>query len=293
MDRCLVSVVIPTYNRAQFLGRAVQSVISQSVRCDELIVVDDGSTDNTRDLIRDFKRKNKVDICYISQQNKGPAAARNTGIRHARNEIVAFLDSDDHWQKKKLEYQYQGLVANDTYLVSHTKEHWLRRGEHLNQKIKHLPKHGYIFNQCLELCAVGMSTVMVKKILFDKIGYFNESMRCCEDYDLWIRASCQNNFLLIDKPLTVKEGGRADQVSYQYRVGMDQFRIDSIARLLKEQRLNEEQLTIALREMTRKIKIFSNGCRKHGKENLAESYSSMIPVYNELVTKRRAEFSVI
>lgn len=285
MKKCSVSVVIPTYNREQLLPRAIESVLSQSVPCDEIIVVDDGSDDNTMRFLDRYKNNKVADLRLIIQENKGPSAARNVGIREARNRTIAFLDSDDHWHKKKLEIQYKQLMTNREYLVSHTKEKWLRRGIHLNQKRKHIPRHGYIFDHCLQLCAVGMSTVMVKKELFEEIGYFDESFRCCEDYDLWLRASNRFHFLLIDKPLTVKEGGREDQVSYRYRIGMDELRIKSIKKLLDDNSLDEAHLRISLNEFTRKIGIFSNGCRKHDKSNLAEYYLSLIPLYREKAVK--------
>ena len=132
-----ISVVIPTYNREKLLFRALQSVHDQHLACDEIIVVDDGSTDSTKEYVHKFSINSAIEVRYLYQENKGPAAARNLGIRTARFNTLAFLDSDDHWHKKKLELQFAALEANPEVLITHTREKWLRRGKHLNQKQKH------------------------------------------------------------------------------------------------------------------------------------------------------------
>ena len=193
-----ISVIIPTYNRAFFLDRALNSVLRQSLPCNEILVIDDGSEDETRVCVDRFSASCPMPVRYIYQNNRGPSAARNRGIEEADFSCLAFLDSDDHWQKKKLEVQYNALGKKPDSMISHTKERWLRRGHHLNQKKKHIPGDGDIFNHCLQLCAVGMSTVMVRKQIFAEAGMFNEKMRCCEDYDLWLRVSSRYPFLLVD-----------------------------------------------------------------------------------------------
>lgn len=262
-----VSVIIPTYNRKQFLPRALESVLRQSARCAEIIIVDDGSTDNTEEYIRKMQLHVGEMIRYHRQENLGPAAARNAGIELSNYKYIAFLDSDDHWHKKKIEIQLKMMTDNPDYLISHTREKWLRRGVHLNQKKKHIPRGGYIFSHCLELCAVGMSTVMVKSDLFDKVGMFNESYRCCEDYEFWLRTSCRHEFLLVEDQLTIKEGGREDQVSQQYRIGMDKLRIRALEELINSDKLTRSQLCSAAAEMGRKATIYGNGCVRHGKED--------------------------
>ncbi len=286
MDRYPVSVIIPTYNRSLLLRRAVESVFRQTIQCSEIILVDDGSTDNTLDLLHDLSTSAKIPFQVYHRKNRGPAAARNFGVRKAKFPFIAFLDSDDHWHKRKLELQYPLLVDNSSCRISHTREKWLRRGHHLNQKKKHAPCDGDIFNHCLQLCGVGMSTVMLKKTLFDQVGLFDESLRCCEDYDLWLRVSCKFSFLLVDKPLTVKEGGREDQVSFQYRLGMDRMRIYSLKKLLDSNVLDRKKHFMALNELKKKITIFGNGCLKHGKQELGCSYLDLIKVYEEKAIKK-------
>lgn len=153
------------------------------------------------------------------------------------------------------------------YLVSHTREKWLRRGHHLNQKKKHIPRGGHIFSHCLELCAVGMSTVMARRELFELVGLFDERYPCCEDYELWLRVSSTHPFLLVDEALTIKNGGREDQLSQRYRVGMDRYRIQALEKLLASGSLQGEYLAMAKRELVKKLTIYGNGCIRHGRQD--------------------------
>jgi glycosyltransferase involved in cell wall biosynthesis len=256
-----VSVIIPTYNRAQRLGKAIDSVLAQSHQDFELIVVDDGSEDNTDELIENYNS----DIVYIRQENSGAAAARNRGIEKARYNLLAFLDSDDWFAENKLKTQIQAMNRNPSCLISHTNEIWYRNGQILNQKLKHKKSSGDIFAQSLELCAVGMSTIMIHKEIFDRYGFFDEGYPCCEDYEFWLRISAEEKFLLVEEPLTSKDGGRDDQLSAIYRTGMDKFRIKAIMKTLASGRLTEEQSGIARRELERKCRIYGTGCIKHGR----------------------------
>ncbi len=225
----MITIVIPTYNRYGLLKVAIDSVLDQSYRDFELIVIDDGSTDDTHALVRSYGDS----LVYLKQENQGPSAARNRGIEESRGSLVAFLDSDDRWHPDKLLIQIEAMEEEPGYLISHTGEVWYRNGELLRQKKKHQKLPGYIFERSLSMCMVSMSTVIARRELFDHIGCFDEKLPCCEDYDFWLRASLRYPFLLVDQPLTFKEGGREDQVSVIYRIGMDRFRIQSIVNLLE------------------------------------------------------------
>ena len=266
-----ISVFIPTYNRVERLGKAIDSVLNQSHQDFELIIVDDGSDDNTAEVIAGYSSG----IIYLRQDNSGPAASRNRGIEKARYDLLAFLDSDDWYAENKLEAQMEAMQQNPSFLISHTQETWYRNGTILNQKVKHRKNSGDIFKQSLELCAVGMSTVMVRRETFERYGLFDEDLPCCEDYDLWLRVSAEQEFLLVEEPLTLKDGGRADQVSTIYRVGMDKFRIRAIMKILASGRLTEEQTGIALRELEYKCRIYGTGCIKHGKVEEGKYYLNL------------------
>lgn len=255
-----VSVIIPTHNRAGFLAQAIDSVLAQTYTNFELIVVDDGSTDETPSLLATYGKA----LVSLRQENRGPAAARNAGIRAARHSLLAFLDSDDQFVKNKLALQVAAMEAQPELLISHTQETWFRNGRHLNQKKRHAKEGGDIFARSLELCVVGMSTVMARRELFDLIGLFDESFPCCEDYELWLRVSCRHPFLLVDEPLTVKHGGRPDQVSVRFATGMDCFRIQALEQLLACAPLTPAQTRLAREELVRKATLYGNGCLKHG-----------------------------
>jgi glycosyltransferase involved in cell wall biosynthesis len=266
-----VSIIIPTYNRRNYLQKAVDSVLAQAYPCFELIIVDDGSEDNTSELFENCDSA----IIYIKQENKGPAAARNRGIQAAQHELIAFLDSDDRFSENKLERQVRAMQEEPTYLISHTQETWYRNGRILNQKKKHNKNNGDIFKQSLQLCAVGMSTVLMYREIFERYGLFDENYPCCEDYEFWLRVSAEQKFLLVDEPLTLKDGGRNDQISTVYRVGMDKYRIQAIMKILTSGGLTREQKDAAMAELERKCKIYGTGCIKHGRTEEGKYYLSL------------------
>jgi len=261
----MISAIIPTYNRAAFLARAIGSVLAQRRPCFELIVVDDGSTDETCALVERLAADAPVPIRLVRQANRGAAAARNTGIRTARGSLLAFLDADDWWLPTKLAVQAAALAACPEVLIAHTRELWFRRGQRVNQKKKHDPPDGDIFAASLAMCVVGMSTVMARSELFARYGLFDESLPCCEDYDLWLRVGCREPFLLVPEPLTGKDGGRPDQLSTIHRLGMDALRIRSLCGLLDAGGLSPEQHRAAVVELARKCRIYGQGCIKHGR----------------------------
>ena len=261
----MISVVIPTFNRAEFIEKAVASVLAQTFSCAEIVVVDDGSTDATPEIVRRLAEQSRVEIRYVYQDNRGASAARNRGIAEARHDMLCFLDSDDRWAPSKLELQLAAMELEPKYLISHTRELWYRHGNRVNQKKKHAPPHGDIFERSLAMCVVGMSTVMVRRELFTRYGLFAEDMLCCEDYDLWLRVSGKEEFLLVDEPLTLKDGGREDQLSAMHRQGMDTWRIRSLCHLLRDGVLTLEQYRSAFAELEKKCRIYGNGCLKHGR----------------------------
>ncbi len=268
-----VSVIIPTHNRAGgLLEKAIDSVLTQVGVDFELLVIDDGSSDDTPRVLHSYGRK----IRAIGQKNKGPSAARNLGIQEASHGLLAFLDSDDWWHESKLVTQARAMAGQPDFLISHTDEIWFRRGAFLNQKNKHARPGGDIFEHCLPLCCVGMSTVMARRHFFDQVGLFDESFPCCEDYELWLRASICHPFLKIDEPLTYKQGGREDQVSSVYRVGMDRFRIRAMEKVAGLVSCSGRQRLALANEIVRKATIYGKGCRRHGRVEEAVVYQGKV-----------------
>lgn len=275
----MISVILPTYDREVYLERSIASVLGQRYPCDELIVVDDGSTDATVSVIERLAADSPVPIRLIRQENRGAAAARNTGIRAARGQWLAFLDSDDWWLPGKLGLQVTAMIANPRMLISHTREVWFRRGRRVNQKKKHDPPGGDIFLASLSMCVVGMSTVMARRELFERYGLFDETLPCCEDYDLWLRVGCREPFLLVPEPLIGKDGGREDQLSVIHRLGMDVHRIRSLCNLIDADCLDTGQHRAAVAELVRKCTIYGQGCIKHGRLEEGLRYQRLAQQY--------------
>ena len=267
-----ISAIIPTRNRAALLELALASVFAQNRPPGEVIVVDDGSTDETPALLAETAKTAPVPLRVIRQDNRGAAAARNAGIAAARGDLLAFLDDDDRWFPRKLEKQAAALERNPGMLIAHTREIWYRRGHRVNQKKKHDPPGGDIFFKSLAMCVVGMSTVMARRELFIRFGGFDEGLPCCEDYDLWLRVAKNAPFLLVPEPLTAKDGGRPDQLSVLHRLGMDKYRIRALAKLVDAGGLSPEQEAAARTELARKCGIYGNGCLKHGREAEGREY---------------------
>ena len=167
-----VSVVIPTLNRRDLLKRALSSVSIQTVEPDEVIVIDNGSSDQTDTML--FKSFPKVK--YFVEKKNGVSAARNKGIRLAQSNWIALLDSDDTWTPNKIEKQLQFANQNKNLRLIHTNEIWYRNGTLLNQMKKHQKSGGNIFKKSLELCCVSPSSSIIKKEVFSDYGFFDEKL---------------------------------------------------------------------------------------------------------------------
>lgn len=264
------SIIIPTFNRLSFLKEAVESVLNQTYRDFELIIVDDGSTDGTKEFAAGFGNS----IRYIYQENRGPSAARNLGIREAKGEFITFLDSDDLWLRQKLKTQIEFMKSHPDAVVCYTDEIWIRRGIRVNPRRRHQKYSGWIFEHCLPLCIVSPSSVLMKKEFFKEVGSFDETLPACEDYDLWLRASLKIPFNFIRQKLVVKRGGHSDQLSANW--GLDQFRVRALLKLLKQEKLNERRLKLIENKIIEKSFILEQGFRKRGKEKEADYYTCII-----------------
>ena len=219
-----VSVTLTTYDRKEMLGRALRSVLGQTIPPLEVIVCDDGSTDCTmEELAPEFPA-----VTWLRQENKGVAAARNLGVRHARGEWIALLDSDDEWKPEKLERQLSLVKKNPRLKACHTGEAWVRNGNPVTLP-KFLDKSPTgLFSRSLRRCLICPSSVLLHHEVFSEIGYFDESFPVCEDYDFWLRLLLLTRPGLVDQALVgVRSfvadegvglfggGGQADQVEVQ------------------------------------------------------------------------------
>lgn len=263
-----VSVIIPTFNRARMVTRAISSVLYQTTSDFEIIVVDDGSSDATPIVLKQF---NARIISLTHPRNMGVSAARNTGIRAASSPLIAFLDSDDYWLPKKLAVQTAFFHQHPDAVACQTEESWIRHGRRVNPRKRHRKPSGDIFEPSLRLCLVSPSAVMLKRTLIDEVGPFDESLPACEDYDLWLRISSKYPVHLVEEYLVVKVGGHGDQLSNSI-MGLDRFRIRALEKLILKGRLQKEQQEAAFAELSRKCRIYGHGCLKRGKKSEAEDY---------------------
>jgi len=266
-----VTVIIPTFNRAHKIARAIASVLYQSFTDYEILVVDDGSEDGTHEVLTRFRSR----VEWITHsKNLGVSAARNTGIRESHSPLIAFLDSDDYWLPDKLAAQVSFFSEHPEAVACQTEEFWVRRGVRVNPMKKHFKPSGEIFEPSLKLCVVSPSAVVVKRSLLEEVGVFDEDFPVCEDYDLWLRVSWKYPIWLIPESLVIKEGGAFDQLSRSVQ-GMDRYRIKAIARLLASGCLSNKQADAAIREIRFKCRVYGNGCIKRGKKEEGEHYLNL------------------
>ncbi|MFH0961016.1 MAG: glycosyltransferase [Pseudomonadota bacterium] len=269
-----VSVIVPTFNRGDVLSRAIGSVLSQTFEDYELIVVDDGSTDSTRDLFSSLPRS----VNYINQKHKGVSAARNKGILESTGELVAFLDSDDEWCADKLEKQVKLYQSRDHHFICHSNEIWLRNGKPVFQKEIHRKQGGHFFERALERCLISPSAVIMTRSLLDDTGYFDESLPAAEDYDLWLRITAYNPVKFLDDPLIIKHGDREDQLSRKVPA-IDRFRIQAIQKILKDPMLSADYRDAAVRQLVKKCHIVAKGLERRGRQKEANDYYALARKY--------------
>jgi len=247
-----VSVVIPTYNRASVLLRAMESVLKQSFVDFELIIVNDGSVDNTEEILQPFLSDERIRT--LKQANTGVSSARNLGILASNNEWIAFLDSDDEWLPQKLQTQIEFLKQNPTFRFIHSEENWIRNGVQVNIPKKFDKSHHQLFERSLHTCLISPSTVLIKKEILKEHDHFDPSFEICEDYDLWLKILIQEPIGYINEPLINKYGGHDDQLSTKHH-SMDLWRIRSLVNLyLKNKKSHGDKIKEVIDQKTLLLK---------------------------------------
>ena len=273
-----VSVIIPTYNRGDMVLRALRSVFAQDHAVDQVIVVDDGSTDGTIERVE----RNFPGVELIVQTNHGVSHARNRGIERARNEWLAFLDSDDEWLPGKITAQLAAIMFDGISRVCHSDEIWMRNGRRVNPMNKHRKYGGDIFLHCLPRCVMSPSSVVLHRSVVEELGGFDETLPVCEDYDLWLRIACQTTVLYVPEKLLIKYGGHEDQLS-RSSWGMDRYRIQALEKLLLSEVLSETQSQKAIAEMLRKIEIYVAGAGRRHRWQEVQRYAQKRAYYENSV----------
>ena len=267
-----VSTIIPTLNRAHTLARALKSVFAQSYPIHETIVVDNGSLDCTLDLLSEEFPWVKV----VREKKPGVSSARNRGIYTATGDWIAFLDSDDAWLPNKVERQLDSyLNTKQSFRLVHTDEVWYSNGKLLNQKKIHKKSGGNIFKDCVRLCCISPSSVLMRKEIFNDLGTFDEELLVCEDYDLWLRIAAREEVLFVNDPLTIKYGGHKDQLSKKFW-GMDRFRVRVLEKIILQGSLTEEQVKLAFHSLMTRLKIIHKGAKKRNNYKIETEYLEKI-----------------
>jgi glycosyltransferase involved in cell wall biosynthesis len=214
-----VSVIVPAYNRADCIGRCLDSIAAQTYPVDEIIVIDDASKDRTVDEIRKWMRAHRTPIRLISHdQNLGGSAARNTGIRAASSEWIAFLDSDDLWHPEKIAKQILALerAGDSAAMVYAGLRFFDERGDFTYTVIPQ--REGDLSNALYGknlLCS--SSSFMIRKELLERVGGFDESLPSCQDWDLWIRLSREAHFVAVPEILVDYDDTARDRISRNHR----------------------------------------------------------------------------
>ncbi len=253
----MITVVIPVHNRPILVKKAIKSVLNQTFSLYEIIVIDDGSDDETPDVLKTFEDKIKI----ITQKNLGVSSARNAGIKSAKFNWICFLDSDDLWEEGKLEKQLAFHKLYSHIYFSHTNEKWIRDTRVIRQKKQHKKPSGFCFEENLNFCKIAPSTVMIQRSLFEELGYFDESLEVCEDFDMWLRVLKKYEVGLVEDILTTKLAGHKNQLSFKHH-SMDRYRILALCK-------HSLHLEVK-KEIKKKLDILYIGAKKHQNEELIE-----------------------
>jgi len=273
----MLTIIVPTYNRLPYLKNAINSVSCQIYRHFQLVVVDDGSTDDTADYVQNLNNRESLRYLRIPHCSM-PGKVRNAGARLATGEYLAFLDSDDLWKPEKLARQVAFFEEHPEIRICHIREIWQRGEKIVSQAGQKHRRSGDIFADALKKCIIGPSTVMMRRELFGEFGGFREDLEIAEDYELWLRITAKYPVGYIDEPLVVKRGGHADQLSEKYGQ-IEIFRIKALHLNLEQGTFEGEQRQLAARELVRKCRIYAQGCEKRGKVEEAVHYREIARRY--------------
>lgn len=259
-----ITAIIPTYNRAILVSDAINSVLNQTYNIDEIIVVDDGSTDNTQDILKKIHG-----IKIIKTKNLGVSHARNMGIRNAKNDWLAFLDSDDIWLKDKIEKQVLLHDKEVNLMFSHTSEKWIRDGKEIKYPNSLKKPQGECFLQNISTCKIAASSVLINKNIFDTVGLFDESLRVCEDYDMWLRILHDYKIALVSDEGIIKRAGHSQLSSTIFAI--DRYHIYTLQKFLGTRFSNEIK-----DEIIKKCNILIKGAIKHNNQEILKQYLKVV-----------------
>lgn len=276
MLKPLVSAIIPSFNRAELTLRAIHSVLNQSFENIELLVINDGSSEDYLAVQQLLEEKKGI---YLETENQGVSAARNLGIELSKGEYIAFLDSDDEWLADKIYKQVEVISENPKYPIVQALERWNRNGKIITVP-KHLsPAHGESFKKAVDYCCIGPSSALIRKELFNEIGLFDPCLRICEDYDLWLRILDKYPVFCIQEELSIKYGGHSDQLS-RSEVGIDRFRVYALVKYLMNAN-DLEKISIVKQGILKRLKILISGAEKRGFIDRVQEYNGLFDIVDK------------
>ena len=276
-----ISVIIPTYNRAHTLERAIRSVWAQKTAPGELIIVNDGSEDRTPELLKKLLPQAPLPTKVLTQENRGVSAARNLAIQQAEGSWVGLLDSDDEWLPDKLNYQVQASEDSPEVLFWHGEEIWIRSGVRVNPHKKHQKFGGWIYEKCLPLCCISPSASLLHKSVFDAVGFFREDFPVCEDYDLWLKICARYQVGFVKEAVLNKYGGHDDQLSRKF-FAMDYWRVLALEDIITGKLLNQEQKEVTRQTLIKKCEILIKGYKKHQNFEKYEEVNKILSKFDSL-----------
>lgn len=288
----LVSVVIPTYNRIYTLPASVDSVLKQTYENLELIIMDDGSTDGTKEYVESIADKR---VRYRrADKNMGPSAARNMGAELARGEYLAFQDSDDAWEPDKLEKQMKLMLDNSELAMVYSEFEFCRDGEQTviipSKKIPYEEKHGDLFFYLLQYPLISTQTMLIKTKEFTVAGGFNETLQAYEDFEFSLRFAQNHRIGFVEEPL-VRVNNTPNSVNKRLgeRIRTQFYMVREMLDALRERNLLESKLSIILDEAEFILchDIFIEELNRLSKEFLSEEERESTAVLFEKIERSK------
>lgn len=252
----LISIIIPTYNRLELLKRAIASIEDQTYTNYELIIVDDASTDATKDYLLECEHE----VLTLSS-NQGVSYARNRGVSLAKGEYIAFLDSDDVWHENKLWEQVAFHQQNSEVKCSFGTERWFRHDQEVKRPKKYEAPSVVNFEDLLEFTFIGPSSIMIDTQLFHDLKGFDESLAVCEDFDLWLRLSVHTPMHLASDVVINKHAGDFEQLSASV-LSLEPYRVEALLKHREDSRAKEM--------IEKKLAIIKKGAEKHQNKELLD-----------------------
>ena len=275
-----ISVIIPTFNRQSAVIAALESVLAQSYSPTQIIIVDDGSTDDTARALAPYLSDTLSCVSLIPLDiNHGVSFARNAGIKEATGEWIAFLDSDDTWHPQKLAQQVDFIAQNPAYQVVQTNEIWIRHGVRVNAPKSFAKYGGEIFERCVNQTMITTSSVLIHQSVFAEVGTFETTLPACEDYDLWLRISALYPIGLVEGQLITRFSGAGDQLSEIVPL-LNKYRALALENTLQLSLLNDHQQALTRTALCKKLTMLYKGAKKRSLTNEEAEYATLLKKWN-------------